>query len=247
MKYLLILIILLSNFSCNDDSKKIHASDLAEFSNLKVEFITGDESITSHRIDIIKDSDKIIATKKRPLYYYGSKTDSIWTTEINQSDLDFIKTFIARAKKQKDSCSLLSSSIDYYDIEIGGNKKIKIIGNCEWNGIDYDSLEQRLFYRKFNELKNKRTLLTDSLANSFIGIWRVSGWENGALINKDVNLTRLAKNEPKNKEKTYWTIENPTELKKYIYIINGRFIEIRGSNYEIKKIKSDRIELRFRW
>ena len=104
--HLIILLLILT--SCNSD--KIDKSDLNSFSDIEIRFRTGDERIEFYSMDILKNGEKITAIKKSPFYYYGSGTDSTWTTEIGKSDLKLITEFIKKAKSIKDTCSFNSSS-----------------------------------------------------------------------------------------------------------------------------------------
>jgi hypothetical protein len=250
MKFNLTFLFLILFFSCNTNEKKIDKSELNDFAKIQIEFVTGDEVMTLHRMSIFKDSKTIKATKEKPYYYYGSKTDSTWTTNVGKSELQLIDEFISKAKNQKDSCSFLSTSIDRYKINIGNKEQINIIGNCDWNGIDYDSLEKIIFEHKFSELKNKREFVADSIIESLNGIWDVSGWKNGALKNKEVTLTRTNDNEPKIEGQYRWTFDKTkmAELKNNLDIDEGSsLIEIRGSTYDIIKIEHNRIELKHLW
>ena len=243
--HLIILLLILT--SCNSD--KIDKAEFNDFSGIEIRFRTGDERIEFYSMEIYKSGEKIKAIKKSPFYYYGSGTDSTWTTEIGKSDLKLITEFINKAKSIKDTCSFNSSSIDYYDIIIKG-KTLKIVGNCEWNGIDYDSLETKIFKHKFVELEKKREIVADSLVKSFNGFWDVSGWENGVLKNQDLVLTRTTENEPKIDGIYRWTFdkEKQSELKKNLDIDEGHTsIEIGASTYEIISIGTDKIELKYLW
>ena len=243
--HLIILLLILT--SCNSD--KIDKAEFNAFSDIEIRFRTGDERIEFYSMDIFKSGEKIKAIKKSPFYYYGSGTDSTWTTEIGKSDLKLINEFINKAKSIKDTCSFNSSSIDYYDIKTNG-KEIKIIGNCEWNGIDYDSLESKIFKHKFVELKKKREIVADSLVKSFNGVWNVSGWENGVLKNRNLTLTRTTENEPKIDGIYRWTFDKTkeSEFKKNLDIDEGStLIEIGASTYEVLNIGTDKIELKYLW
>ena len=243
--HLTILLLILT--SCNND--KLEKTEFNDFSDIEIKFRTGDEVIEFYSMKIFKNGDKIKAIKKSPFYYYGSRTDSTWTTEIGKSDLKLISEFVNKAESIKDTCSLNSTSIDYYDIKTN-IKEIKIVGNCEWNGIDYDSLESKLFRQHFAELKKKRENVADSLVKSFNGIWDVSGWENGVLTNRNLILTRITEKKPKIEGIYRWTFDKAEELelKKKLDIDEGStLIEIGASTYEIMNIEKDKIELKYLW
>lgn len=244
-KHFIILLLILT--SCNSD--KIGKADIDAFSDIEIRLRTGDETIEVYMMKIYKSGGKIKAIKNWPNYYYGSATDSTWTTEIGKSDLKLLAEFVEKANTMKDTCSFTSSSIDYYDIKTNG-KEIKIVGNCEWNGTHYFSLEKKIFKHKFLELDKKREIVADSLARSFNGTWDVSGWENGVLKNRNLVLTRLMENRPKIEGFYRWTFdkENNSDLKESLDIDEGStLIEIRGSMYEILDIKVDQIKLKHLW
>ncbi|WP_299307395.1 hypothetical protein [uncultured Psychroserpens sp.] len=243
--HLIILLLILT--SCNSD--KIDKVEFDAFSDIEIQFRTGDERIEFYSMDIFKSGEKIQAIKKRPFYYYGSGTDSTWITEIRKSDLKLITEFINKAKSIKDTCSFNSSSIDYYNIKTNGNE-LKIVGNCEWNGIDYDSLVNKLFKHKFVELKKKREIVADSLVKSFNGAWDVFGWENGVLKNRNLVLTKTTENEPKIDGIYRWTFdkEKSSEFRHNLDIDEGStLIEIGASTYKVLNIENDRIELKYLW
>ncbi|MDG5493274.1 hypothetical protein, partial [Psychroserpens sp. SPM9] len=236
--HLIILLLILT--SCNSD--KIDKAEFNDFSDIEILYRTGDERIEFYSMEIIKSGEKIKAIKKSPFYYYGSGTDSTWTTEIGKSDLILITRFIKKAESIKDTCSFNSSSIDYYDIKTNG-KEIKIIGNCEWDGIDYDSLENKIFEHKFVELKKKRENVADSLVMSFDGVWDVSGWENGVLKNRNLVLTRTTESAPKIDGIYRWTFnkEKSAEFRHSLDIDEGStLIEIGASTYKVLNIVNDK-------
>ena len=225
-------------------------SDLNDFEDIQIEFVTGDEVMVYHEISFTRKGQKIIAKKEQPFYYYGSLTDSTWTTKLEASDLKIIDRFISKAKTQKDSCSFLSTSIDHYKIKIGNKEEMKIIGNCEWDGIDYDYIEKNIFKSHFADLENKRKIVADSIAKSFTGTWDVSGWENGKLTDKEILLTRTNVNKLKTEGQYRWTFDksNTTALKEDLDIDEGSsLIKIRGSTYKIINISADKIELKHLW
>lgn len=250
MRFNLTFLFLILLFSCNTNKKEVDKNELNDFANIQIEFVTGDEVMSLHRMSIFKDSKTIKATKEKPYYYYGSKTDSVWTADIGKSEMKLINEFITKAKNQNDSCSFLSTSIDRYKINIENKEQINIIGNCDWNGIDYDSLEKKIFEHKFSELEKKREFVADSIVQSLNGIWDVSGWKNGVLKYKEIILTRTTDNKPKIEGQYRWTFDKikTSELKNKLDIDEGSsLIEIRGSTYDIISIEPNRIELKYLW
>ena len=91
--HLIILLLILT--SCNSD--KIDEAEFSAFSDIEIRFRTGDERIEFYSMNILKKGEEIQAIKKSPFYYYGSGTDSTWTTKIGKSDLKFITEFLKRS------------------------------------------------------------------------------------------------------------------------------------------------------
>lgn len=242
-------IIFLVLFSCNTKEKKTENEKLQVFKEIEIDFTTGDEVIKRYTLRIFKEGETIKVDKTRPFYYYGSGTDSIWTTEIGNTELQIINQFLKKAKTI-DSCSSLSSSIDHYTIKIGGKQQIEIRGNCDWQNLDYKSLEFILFQKQFEELDKKRKAVADSIVNSLNGSWDVNGWRNGALENRNVILTKNNSSEPTKEGFQRWVFKKSKveELIKSLDIDEGStLIEIRGSTYRIKSIGTEIIELEYLW
>jgi hypothetical protein len=250
MKFNLTFLFLILLFSCNTNEKKVDKSELNDFAEIQIDFVSGDEVMILHRMSISKDNTTIKATKEKPYYYYGSKTDSVWTADIGKYELKLINEFITKAENQNDSCSSLSTSIDRYKINIRNKEQINIIGNCDWNGIDYASLEKKIFEHKFFELEKKREFVADSIVQSLEGIWNVSGWKDGVLKNKEVILARTTDIAPKIEGQYRWTFDKTksSELKMNLDVDEGSsLIEIRGSTYDIISIEPNRIKLKYLW
>ncbi|TXG34548.1 hypothetical protein [Seonamhaeicola maritimus] len=243
-------------------SDKIHKSDLDTFSDLKIRFITGDESIEFYSMHVIKKKNKIKAYKRSPFYYFGSQTDSIWEKNISSSDLKFIKEFIKTAKTFGDSCLFSSSSIDHYRIEIKNEKPIVIDGNCQWGNYDYNNLSKAIFKNDFVELEKKRRKVLDSIKKSVLGNWHITGWEHGVLENKEVVMLRTDDKKP-NEGRFLWILrESPNkyfnehgikiyskEKSHYQVTLSGKevLLKIGGSTYKVLTVEKDIIKLKCLW
>ena len=161
-----------------------------------------------------------------------------------------IQKFISKAENQKDTCAFSSTSIDYYTIKIEGKKQINIIGNCNWDGIDYTSLERKIFAKKFAELENKRRVIADSIINNLIGSWKVTGIENGFINGTKVTLRRINDSKLENEKHKIWTFHKSfkNQMKKDLDIDEGNsLINIKGSMYKIINIEAQKIELEYLW
>ncbi|WP_203296769.1 hypothetical protein [Luteirhabdus pelagi] len=243
-------LILLMFLSCRNEKNKISKTDLNDFQNIQIKFLSGDERTTVHRLSILKDESNIRIIKKQPFYFYGSQTDSTWEKQIDRSELQMINAFIEEARNKKDTCQSTSSWREHYEIKIGNNELIKLIGNCDWLKLDYNGLEKELFKEYFNELEQKRLKTSDSIISSFIGDWKVLGLEKGYNRGAEVNLIRIKKGEQPSESVKKWSFGDHfrKRAKKEVDIDEGSTtIDLNGSIYRIIRIKSDTINLEYLW
>jgi len=143
--------------------------------DINIQFETGCEYRLKYSIAILNKNNKLIAKKIKPNYYYGNFTDSIWTIELDSNKINLIKKFINKAKEFNGECPIITSSIDYYEITIHKDTVYKIGGNCNWEGLDFFSIEKKLFQNHFELLNKKRVSLKDSLNKILSGQWIVTG------------------------------------------------------------------------
>jgi len=182
-KYIFIVLILTSCSISNNEKK-------SELKNMDILFQTGCESRVDYSISILTENGQLIAKKIRPNYYYGTKTDSIWTVIIDSNRLKIIKEFIQKAKELNGDCPIRSTSVDDYKILIHNDTTYKIHGHCDWDSLDYFSLERLLFSEHFNDLEKKRISLKDSINKLLIGQWIVDGLHKGLKQNDSITLWR---------------------------------------------------------
>jgi len=164
------------------------------FPSINIVFETGDEAREQFQMEIYSNGSSIFAKKIEPNYYYGKSTDSTWLVELDSNKVEIIKEFLKTSKKMNERCDeefqVVSSSIDFYHISVENDTLIEINGNCDWNGLDYFSIEKKLFNEKFTELKARRTHLKDSINDVLKGRWVVSGLKNKLKQNDILTLER---------------------------------------------------------
>ncbi len=131
-------------FSCKKNRDSTNYS-LDGFESIDIAYATGDEVIKSYAMKIY-DSAGILKTKfTSPLSDVSLFKRHEVTKTLSEEDIKIISDFIEKAKKQNDTCSFLSSSLDRYHIKIGTLDSISILGNCNWDGLDYITLTQRIY------------------------------------------------------------------------------------------------------
>nr|WP_298931023.1 hypothetical protein [uncultured Allomuricauda sp.] len=142
--YLVILLGLGFLVSCKNNSRqKFYTPD--SFKNIQISYSTGDEVIRSYAM-MIYDSAGFIKTKfTSPISDMSLSERKLAFRTLNEDDLQMVYDFIEKAKKQNDTCSFLSSSLDRYHIKIGIMDSISIFGNCSWDGLDYSTLIKRIY------------------------------------------------------------------------------------------------------
>lgn len=138
----IILLLTLSGFvsliSCKGDFAR-KKNDLESFKDIKIVYITGDEVIRSYGMLIYDSVGLVKARFTSPI-----SDNNNFVRILNQANMQMVYDFIDRAKKQNDTCFLLSTSLDRYRIKIGIKDSISIFGNCKWDGLDYAALTQKI-------------------------------------------------------------------------------------------------------
>lgn len=179
--------------SCNSNRVK-ESESLISFPHINILFETGCEVREQYQIEIFTKENSIFAKKIEPNYYYGRLTDSTWLVELDSNKVEIINEFLKISKRINKSCDensqIVSSSIDLYHISVGNDTLIKIDGNCDWNGLDYFSIEQKIFNEKFTVLNTYRTNLKDSIITVLTGEWIVSGLKKEMSQNDTLILER---------------------------------------------------------
>jgi len=246
-----------------------------EIFSLKIEYETGCFARISGSLLIIEKDGDYFASKLEPNYYYGTRTDSVWTLKLDSVKINTIYRFVDKAKQlEKSSCPSLTTSIDHYLITINEGTSIRIVGNCEWNGLNYNALEKIIFKEKFEELEFKRNSFKDSIRTNLEGIWKVSGLKQDLKRYDLVILYRTPKFS-KSRLKTIWSFTDSIDFKSHTnniidlkysteywlivsygyvsltirpgYIENeGKYIKKNdGLHFMIKKMETDKITLEY--
>lgn len=130
--------------SCKDSSSSNNYAP-ESFEDMKIVYITGDEVMRTYAMMIYDSAGIVKAEFTSPISDKSLSERPAAVRILNQENLQSVFDFIERAKKQNDTCSLLSSSLDRYRIKIGFKDSISIYGNCSWGGLDYTALTQRIF------------------------------------------------------------------------------------------------------
>jgi len=131
---------------------------------------SGDEAIQKFEIKVYSKADKYFADNISPFFYFGKKTDSVWTVELDQFKVSQCNKFLRKAKSLPKECPERSSSIKDFTITFAKDT-IKIRGDCDWDSLDFFSLRQLLFKDKFDELELKKSNLINGLNKKVIGKW----------------------------------------------------------------------------
>ncbi len=182
-KYIMIVLILCSCSITNNEKESV-------LENIDIQFQTGCEAREDYSISIMTDNGQLIVKKIQPNYYYGTITDSIWTVIIDSNRLKIIKRFIEKAKELNGNCPIESTSVDDYNIVIHNDTTYKIHGHCDWDSLDYFTIEKLLFKEHFNDLEKRRVSLKDSINKLLIGQWIVNGLHKGLKQNDSITLWR---------------------------------------------------------
>lgn len=140
-----------------------------------------------------KGNNAYYAENIRPFHYYGYKTDSIWSTKLNKQQISTLKKFLLIAKRLNENCQN-SNSIPEYQI-ITDKDTLKITSDCDWNNLDYFSLQENLFKTKFNDLKKKRKAIIDSLDKKITGKWYYEPLKEKPKKGDCIKLTKVKQNQ----------------------------------------------------
>lgn len=248
MKIVLTFLACITLLSCKTDPNDLTQSDLEGFNDIQIQYLSGKGTTTIHKLSILRADEEIKIIKRRPFYYYGSQTDSTWEKAIDRSELQLIEEFLNIARSHKDTCMFRSSWKERYDIEIGDEERINLVGNCLWKGSDYKALEKKLFKDHFLELDRKRIITGDSVIASLIGSWKVHGLQNGYRQGTKVELIRTEKEKSLDGNQKIWSFGDyfRESAKKEMEVHRGSTtIDLYGSIYRVLQIKSDTIKLEY--
>jgi len=163
MKYIA-TILLFFLFSCGarEPNNKLPAFNLT--------YISGCNAITRSKISIYYKDDKYFADHTSPTYFDGNNTDSLWTIELNTKQIDACIKFLDNAKSLPRKCDQFSSSENHHIIIINKDT-IDINGDCDWNNLDFQFLDQQLFKTKHSEIEEKKKIFLENLDKKLTGKW----------------------------------------------------------------------------
>lgn len=265
-KYIFIVLILTSCSFTNNEKK-------SKLKNMDILFQTGCEARIDYSISIMTENEQLIAKKIRPNYYYGTKTDSIWTVILDRNQLKIIEKFIQKAKEFNGDCPIQSTSVDEYKIHIHNDTTYKIHGHCDWDSLDYFSLERQLFNEHFIDLEKKRISLKDSINKLLIGQWIVNGLHKRLKKNDSITLW---KTDNLKKDAIIWSFDDSLKFRSlennifslklsnsYDLLVNNGYIDLKissgslidkkgnmiienyGAHFSILEMKSKKIILKY--
>ena len=163
MKYLLLSFALLHFFSCSSPTdKRLPKFDLT--------FISGCNSITKSKINVYRKGSKYFADHTSPSYFDGRKIDSLWTIELNEIQINACIKFLDKAKSLPGKCDR-SSSVENHHIVVIDLDTIDINGDCNWQNLDFDFLDQQLFGKKHSEINENKKSYIATLDKDLAGKW----------------------------------------------------------------------------
>ena len=133
-------------------------------------YISGCNSITYSKINIYLKDGKYYADHISPTYFDGIEIDSLWTVELNENSINSCIAFINKAKSLPRKCDHYTSSENHYIIALGKDT-IDINGDCDWNNLDFDYLDQQLFITNHFQIEEKKTQFLKNLDKKLYGKW----------------------------------------------------------------------------
>ena len=154
-KYFLLVSLTILMVSCTHNSAKDEAK-APELANIYIQYQTGCEVRENSAISIYSENGIMMAEKVEPIYYYGSERDSTWIIVMDSSKIRLIKNFINKAKELNGNCPIKSKSVDDYNVCIQNDTSYHINGHCDWEGLDFLSVENALFEERFLQLKEEQ-------------------------------------------------------------------------------------------
>ncbi|PQJ10381.1 hypothetical protein CJD36_010410 [Flavipsychrobacter stenotrophus] len=187
---LLIMALFLINTSCSsstnkNQTEKIHRSDsniiaLKETTHprdpsFSVVFTEGCFAIRRSRIGVYFVRGRYYAAYFAPIYDNSIPTQVVWTIELNEKQRDACSRFLNKAKTLPAGCGRSSSSEYRHDITIG-DKVYFVYGECDWDGLSFDYLDEQLFGDKHIAMDQR-----------ILGKWYLQNVEKG--MEKDSVIT----------------------------------------------------------
>ncbi len=154
-----------------------------------VVYYDGDDGIEKYEINIYKKEDKFYADNISPYTYYGRKTDSIWTVELDSIKIAACRKFLVTAKSQLAPCVNDYSGIHEFTIKFKTDiPTIKRNHPCPCE--DFFDFREALFKEKFEEnvlrIKNIKYELSKKLA----GRWYMQRYQKKLQENDFIILTK---------------------------------------------------------
>lgn len=167
-------------------------NELPQFS---VEYIYGCNVITKSQINVYIKENKYFAEHSSPTYFDGQKVVSLGTIKLNADLIESCFKFLNKAKSLPKKCERFSSSENHHIIIIG-NDTIDIDGDCNWENLDFQFLDQNLFGEKHLEIVKKKDSFLIDLHKKLSGTWYMEPLKNK--LKRDDIITFSKSNVTKN-------------------------------------------------
>jgi hypothetical protein len=193
-----------------------------------IDYSVGEMDMDDYQLYIHPLGKKIYASKIKTLDEY--ENEIIWETELDSSLIQLVKKFMVKARQlYYQRCPKTSSEKIVYNVRIGLDSNLYIEGNCDWRGLDYNSLENNILNHQYMASGNSLANLKDSIAEIpklLSGYWVVSGLKNEITKNDTVVMNRIDGLYGLNKNAIVWSFESDLTFKS----MNNRIINLTNTN-----------------
>jgi hypothetical protein len=192
-----------------------------------IDYSVGEVETDDYQLYIHPLGKKIYASKIKTLDEY--ENEIIWETELDSSLIQLVKQFLVKARQlYYQRCPITSSEKVTYNVRIGLDSNLYIEGNCDWDGLDYNSLENSILNHQYIASGNSMADLKDSIAEIpklLSGYWVISGLKNEITKNDTVVMERIDGLYGLNKNAIVWSFESDSIFKS----MNNKIINLTYS------------------
>lgn len=211
-----------------------------------IDYYIGESNSNDYQLYIHPKGEKMYASKIRTIDEYENEV--IWETELDSSLIQLVKRFMVKARQlYYQRCPKTSADKTVYNVRVGLDSNLYIEGNCNWEGLDYNSLEATILNHQFMASDNSMANLNDSIAEIpkiLSGYWVVYGLKNEISRNDTVKLERVDGLYGLNKNAIVWSFNADTTFKS----MNNKIMDLTYStSYHLykndKSVKIGAIEL----
>ena len=230
----------------------------------------GDLDFHTEEIRVYDSAGKFYAENIDQIFYLGDKSYGPWTTELSSAQIATCSAFINKAKSLPGKCPEETSINHEYTIGFAEDT-IRISGECDWEGLGFDSLRKILFQKQFAELEMNRRKLINELNAAIVGKWYFEPLKAAPKEGDILVLTKVPNNPDcfwdfgsgYSFKSSYTTFSDLTHMDKYSFEVGGNnelFIESSTHNeygdvsiakyevaYNIVTINNAQLKLKFEW